>query len=164
MATNDLIILIVGIVVAFLILRFITKVLSKLLAFLIVVGGVVYLLFFWKGTGIVKLGNENFIVNELKTKYCDAPKEGKNVKCDCIIKPIYDDIHSQYSDQQLMELKENKIKSIRIVYQSIKAHKDEIKDCLKEQKAEGEWDSFIKDVTNSGPGGDSSIINEIQRL
>ena len=146
MPLEDIIILAIAIVVVFLIIRFITRIFFKLIGVLIVIAFAVYLLFFWRG-GLLDIGNENFILNELKAKYCT--EQPRSAKCECIIEPIYQDIRQKYTEKEIEELQKHKAKSMAVILNSARKKREEIRICLKESNSENQWDEFVDDLKDS---------------
>lgn len=143
MNIESIIVLVIGIILAIVILRFITKILAKIIAFMIVAGFVIVVLFYWNG-GLVNLGKENFILYELQKKYCIEKQD--TIKCECIIEPLIADIESKYSENEIEELKENRLKSVQIIIQSIEDNRKQIKNCLEEKDSDHGWEDFIQDL------------------
>lgn len=141
---HDLIIVAAGIIVAIIIIKFVVKLAIKLVLLAIVILFVLYVLFVWHG-GLVNLGQDDFLLNELREDYCEIKAD--EVKCNCIIEPIYSDIRSRYPDEEIDELKGNRVKSVQVIFKSAKTKKDEIKECLRKYKSENKWDEFIDELT-----------------
>ena len=144
METN-VIVIIAAIIVGLIVLKFITKVIVKLVSFALVAGFVVFVLFYWNG-GVLNTGNSGFMLDELEQKYCH--EQVSEVKCNCIIEPISKDIRAKYSKQELAKLQQNKLKSVAIIGRTAVKHKKEIRDCLRANNALDEWDKFMKDLKN----------------
>jgi len=140
LSIKDWFVIIVAIIIGFLVIRFIAEVLIKIIGSIIVIGFAVYLLFFWNG-GLLDLGNKDFMLFELKEKYCDS--NYNEVKCNCIVMPIYNEIQTKYTEQQINEFKTNKIKSITIIFETLIHKRSEIHECLKQNNALQAWDEFI---------------------
>lgn len=153
MISGNLIVIILMIIAAFIVLRFVVKIIAKIIAFLVILVLIGYLLFFWNG-GLLDLGNKDFMLNELEQKYCVEQKD--EVKCDCIVKPLINDIEDKYTAEEITQMQERKLKSLRVIVQSLKENKTEIQQCLKERNAEGVWKDFLQDLKNT------DVKNEIQ--
>ena len=146
MSIENILILAVLIVLAFILIRFLTKVVVKLLIFAIIVALIAYVLFYWNG-GIINLGKHEFIIYELEQKYCYEKMD--TVKCDCIILPLKEDIESKYSAEELDMATQNRQEAIDILMTSIRENQDQIRACLKENNAGHAWKEFIEDLKDS---------------
>ncbi len=145
MEIENIIILGVVIVLAVIVIKFVTKFLAKLIAFLIVAGLIFYALFYWDG-GILSLGNEDFMLYELRQKYCI--EEEDKTKCDCLIQPLIDDVESKYSPEEIQRFRRNKIKSINIITSSIRSKRVEIRQCFKENKSDKSLEENLEEIKN----------------
>lgn len=144
MDLTDIIIIVVGIILLILVLRFIAKNILKIIGVLIIIVVFGYFLLFYKG-GLLDLGNKDFILNELKEKYC--VEQIDEIKCECIIEPLFNDITSQYSLEELAELQKDKTKSLEIIFKSLRDNRAEIKSCLKEREAPKQmWNDFVDEL------------------
>lgn len=142
MDIENIIILGVVIVLAVIIIRFVTKILAKIVAFLIMTAVILYALFYWDG-GIIALGNEDFMLYELEKKYCEEKKD--TVKCECLVRPLIDDIESRYSAEEIQKFRKNKIKSINIITGSFTENYESIRQCFKENKSEDSFRENLKE-------------------
>ena len=148
--TNTLIAIGIIIVVAIILIRFIAQIFFRFIGVLLLLGVAAYFLFFWNG-GLLDVGNKDFILYELEEKYC---REDNPVKCDCIIKPIKSDIESRYSSTQIAEFKKDKLKSFKVLYESVNRKKSEIKKCLEDKNALNIWDDFTKEIIGFDKDGE----------
>jgi len=144
MELQTIIIIVIAIIIGILILKFLSKIAVKLILLIIVIAVVIYFLLFWQG-GQLDIGNQDFIMIELQQEYC---QDDKNLaKCECIINPVMTDIRREYSNHDLLELQQDKLKSLRIIFKSLNDNKDEIRQCLKEKDALYVWDDFVDEIT-----------------
>lgn len=144
MEIQTIIIIVIAIIIGILILKFLSKIAFKVILLILVIALVVYFLLFWQG-GQLDLGNKDFIMIELQQKYC---QDDKNLaKCKCIIDPVMNDIRQEYSNRELLELQQDKLKSLRVILKSLNEKKDEIRQCLKENDALYVWDDFVDEIT-----------------
>lgn len=146
MTLENIIILAVLIVLAFIIIRFLTKILAKLIAFAVVAALIIYVLFYWNG-GILNLGKNEFIIYDLEQKYCVEKYD--TVKCDCIIQPLKDDIESKYTAEELEALKGKQKESLNILMNSYRENQESIHECLKENNSGDAWKEIIEDLKSS---------------
>lgn len=148
--TNTLIAIGIIIVVAIILIRFIAQIFFRFIGVLLLLGVAAYFLFFWNG-GLLDVGNKDFILYELEAKYC---KEANSVKCDCIIQPIKKDIESRYSSSQIAEIQKDKLKSFKILYESVNRKKTEIQRCLGDKKSSNVWGDFMKEIIGFDKDGE----------
>ncbi len=146
MSVENIIILVVVVLIAFIIIRFLTKILAKLIAIAIVAALIIYVLFYWNG-GILNLGKNEFIIYDLEQKYCVEKYD--TVKCDCIIKPLLEDIESKYTTKELDALKGKQKESLDILMNSYRENQESIHECLKENNSGDAWKEIIEDLKSS---------------
>lgn len=156
---SNTIMLIAGIVVLFLLIRFVTKIIVKIVGAVFVLGFLVYVLFYWNG-GMLDLGNKDFMLKELQQKYCHVP-EGK-IKCDCIIEPLMDDIYARHSAQEIEKLQNSKAKSLLEISRSMARQRKEIMQCLHEKNATNQWDEFLKELKDMGENLPQNALDSLQ--
>lgn len=142
MEIENIIILGIVIVVAFLVIRFVTKVLAKVIAFLIVAAVVVYFLFYWDG-GFISIGKKEFILYELEEKYCS--EDGDNIKCECMIKPLLEDIRSKYTEEEIKSIGKDNRETIKILRKSIQENREVIRECYQENKTNNSMKENLED-------------------
>lgn len=143
METN-VIVIIAAIIIGFIVLKFITKVIVKLISVAVVAGFIIFVLFYWGGGGVLNTGNTGFMLDELEQKYCH--EQVSEIKCNCIIEPISNDVRSRFNKQEIAELQQNKMKSMRVLLMSALRNKAQIQKCLRDNNALDEWDKFMKDL------------------
>lgn len=146
MTLENIIILAVLILLAFVVIRFLTKILAKLIAFAIVAALIIYVLFYWNG-GLINIGKDTFIIYDLEEKYCEEKMD--TVKCNCIIQPLKEDIESKYTAEELDEIKNDRSESLEILMNSIRENQESIKECLQENKSGNAWNEFLDDLKSS---------------
>ncbi len=154
---TNVIIVSLAFITVILILKFIVKKLFKIIGFFIVVAALFAYLY---TTGVISYNKDNKIMkkvketvkmdislSDLKTKYCSGnlSKDDK-IKCECIIEPLYKDLTSRFSNKELDDLKDNKLKLLRVFTETINRNKDEIKKRLKEKDASYLWDDFMSEI------------------
>jgi len=146
MSIENILILAVLIVLVFVIIRFLTKILARLIAIAAVAALVIYVLFYWNG-GLANLGKDQFILYDLEEKYCAEPMD--TIKCECIIQPLKTDIEAKYSPEELYELRSNRKKSLDIIMDSYRENQKIINNCLKESNAGFSWKEFLDEIKSS---------------
>jgi len=144
------VIVIVAVVLLFSILKFATKIIMKIFGAFFIVAAAVFVLFYWNG-GLLNLGNENFMLDEMQAKYCNS---GQTVKCECIITPVLTKIKAEYSGEEFTKLQSNKTKSLMVILETLTKNRTEIRDCLREKNALNEWDEFVNDLKNNDSGNE----------
>lgn len=143
METQNIIILIVAVIIGILLIRFVAKVLFKVIIFLALVAAICYLIFFYKG-GIKNSGDKKNVLYELQDRYCKEKFD--TIKCDCIINPLINDLTVRYKPDEIMVISKDPGKSAEIIVKLLNENKTEIKECLKEKNATYVWEDFIKDL------------------
>ena len=162
MEMNSLLTLGIGIVVILLIIKFVTKLLFKLIGLTIIVAiGAIYM---YSYTDYFETHKDNKFVNEIgnkiekhkdskiinaitdkinlkslkeyENKFCkDEASENDKIKCKCIITPILDDLKSKYTNKELNELYKNKSAYIKELLKSFTNNKEKIKKLLEQNDA-----------------------------
>ena len=148
MSIENIIIIAMAIIVSVVIIRFVTKVLAKLIAIAIVGFALFYVLFQWNG-GLLNLGKDKFIIYDLEQKYCVDKMD--SVKCNCIVLPLKADIESKYKAEELEKINEDRVAALKVFYQSIEENRESIKACLDENNSGGAWKEFIDDIKSFWP-------------
>ncbi len=151
-------------VVGLLIFRLVFKTGLKILGTTFVFGAIV--VGFLVGTGKMDMNNfqvsaSDFKLMDLNEMYC-GEKGIDKVICDCIVKPLDEKIHAQYTAEEVEKLKNNKALWLKTIYSLLKEHKGDFIRRLREQNAEDKWDDFINQFT--GIGLDPAIEKQINQL
>lgn len=139
----DIIVVLIGILIAIYIAVKITKTVIKIIAYTLIVIILVGAMYYWH-TGNIELHSNKFMMENLKKKYCD--NDADSIKCNCIVMPVYEDIKSQYDEKELQAIAKNKVKTIRVVLQSVSRQKENIQSCLRDNNALDQWDAFLKEI------------------
>lgn len=147
MEIKEIIILTLIIIVCIVVLRFITKNFFKIIGIIVVIGIILFFLFLWKG-GLIKFGQDEFVLIELQNEYCGENYD--TVYCDCIINPLLKDILSEYNLEELNEIRKDNLKTAKIIYESIRRNKKDINKCLNKNKSGSLWKEFIESLKNNG--------------
>ena len=146
----NIVVVVLAIVVGFIVIKFVAKVIFKLIGFVIILLLTLYMLFYWNG-GLLDLGNNHFMLYELEQKFC---KTEKKEICNCIIQPLIVDVEQQYRPDNIEEIKSNKMKSVKIILKSMHKNKLSIKECLKMNDADSLWGVFKKELLLDNIGSD----------
>jgi len=143
------------VIIAFAILRFAAKVVSKLIAIVLLIAAVLVFMYH-KGLGPFEQNHISIV--ELEVKYCQLEKDPE--KCECIVKPLKADIEKRFTQQELEELKKNRIKGAYILNKSFQANKEMIALCLAEKDAIGEIKEFQDDLLPF----DNKIVKKLSKI
>ena len=157
MEINNLLMLGIGLIVVFLIIRFVAKLIFKIIGLFIIVTLVAGYMYFY--TDYFETHTDNKIVNTITDKFeikslkdyeKQFCKNGKSeidkIKCKCIIKPILDDLKTKYSKKELKELFKNKAAYIKELIGAITRNKKKIKKLLDENNASHLWDETSENL------------------
>ena len=140
-----------GIILSFIIIKFIAKNIIKFIGITVLV--VAFGFYLWYVFGDSQNGNIAKIVSfspaAIHTAYCEDMKtHSDSLKCECIVEPIYEDLKQRLSADELKSMKNDKIKFITEVRESINNKKQEIKNKLKDRQAGYLWDEFKQEIKN----------------
>ena len=134
METTQIILIIAAIILSFMALKLVTKILFRLIIILITI-----VLFF--------MGYQHFsgtnIIDETK-KFCN--NNSQPIKCTCFFKPIYSDLTSRFSEEEIDLLKTNKLKSNIEFGKSYKIKEKEIKKCFEDIGQTTILEEVLKDI------------------
>ncbi len=145
-------IVIIGAILLIIFLFSVLKKIIRTVLVIIAVLGLVYYIFLF--SNIMRPAGEHskFSIDNIKEKYCSNMVTHKDsVKCEFIITPIYDDIKSRYTNDELLELERNPVEYFKIINQSIKRNKADIMKNLAKNKEQQIWDNFINDLKHNYP-------------
>ncbi|MBN1253490.1 MAG: hypothetical protein JXR51_16160 [Bacteroidales bacterium] len=148
---------IIGIFIIALIIRFVTKMLFKFVGLILVIvllGGYMYFNTDYfenhQDSVIVKAISEKIKIkslNEYQKQYCENQKSKlDSIKCECFIKPIFEDLSSKYSSKELEELYKDKNAYVKAIIGAVKRNQDKIKKLLEENNALHLWNGTIKNL------------------
>ena len=123
MDLQNIIILIVSIILAFFAIKYITKIIFKLLILIVI---------FLSGLILYQqLSNTNMIDN-VESLYCHDNEV--NIKCECFVMPILADLNKRFpSENEIEKIKSQKIKSNTEFLKSFTNVEEEIKICFEEK-------------------------------
>ena len=122
-------------------IQFATKFIFKLIGWVIVLLGGVYVLYHF---GIGPFAKNPVNVIDLQTKYC--VEEVDEDICDCVITPIRNDMNNRFSKEELTELEDKRGEALYVFQKSFSKVKPEVVACLAKRDAESKLDEFIKDL------------------
>ncbi len=141
----------IAIIAIVLIIRFLKKVIKKILIATVVFVFGLYSLF---ATGIydfndvnIKNVEYNFSIEDLQNKFCKEDMNYRDsIKCYVIISPICEDIIKNYSQKELKQMEWNKYKMFIALKKTIKEKQNNIHENLKETNTLYIWNDFINDI------------------
>jgi hypothetical protein len=123
--------------VAILVIRFAAKFLTKVIGLSLLIIGV-SLFMYSKGLGPFK---QNYLdLAALEDKYCFEQLDED--KCECIVKVLRDDLKGRFSEAELEEMREQRIKGAYVLKKSLDMQKDVIGFCLKKRGAPSKLKDF----------------------
>jgi len=153
MEYSTIIIGFVAVVVIFIIIKIAISKLIKILVIVLILAGLTVYGFFKFGSAnesisFVKIFTE-YSVDDMKDLY----KNGKMSKTDsiryeCILQPISDDLHSRFSENELNELKNHRLKYAKEVFNSYRNKKSLIKEKFKNRNEPELYTDFEDKVKN----------------
>jgi len=157
MEMNSLLMLGIGLVVIVLIIKFVAKMIFKLIGLVIIIAIAIGYMYFYtdyfethKDNKIINAITDNINVKSLKDYEKQFCKDGKSeidlIKCKCIIKPLLNDLKSKYSKKELKELFKNKAAYIKELIAAITRNKEKIKKLLDENNASYLWDETSENL------------------
>jgi hypothetical protein len=161
MATSTLIAAAALVVVIFLIIK-IAKTVIRLILIVVGIGLAVY---FWRGgnwNSLQNAGIESLLgdttLEGLKTRICGGA--GSNdVKCACIAMPLYQDIASRLSPEEIAAIDKSRSKVQEELKKSLANRKKEITDCLLAKKGP-EYMEQIKTITEMAAEATIGVIEK----
>ncbi|WNJ18091.1 hypothetical protein [Pontibacter sp. G13] len=143
-ATNSLLLFIaaaLGILVAFKVAR----VLLKGVYVVLITLGVMY---FWQGGSVDDLKSKAVealvhqgTLEEVFKSYCDRQTQ-LDIKCECLLTPIYDDLFERLTPEEIEEANQNKKLRRREVMLSLHIKKEEIKSCYVKRRSR-QYERFL---------------------
>lgn len=143
MGESWLIIILVA-VVGFAVIKWASKAMAQIL------GGVFLLLAIAGSMYVLNLGpfkREVASMDGLRKKFCVEAKT--EIKCDCIVDKIEQDLLKRFTNEELQELEENRLQLMYAMVKSFQAKEDEIDKCLEAKNAMHEKEEFVEEVLDS---------------
>jgi len=151
--TTANIIIILGAIALIVLFVAILKKIIKTVLIIVTILGLLYYVFIFSNMFKAPDEHANFSIDKIKEKYCtELLTHSDSVKCFMIINPIYNDLKSKYTEDELLALERNPIEYFKILNKSIKDNKSDILKDLAKNKEEQIWDNFIGDLKNRYPG------------
>ncbi|MBN2664338.1 MAG: hypothetical protein JXR68_11865 [Bacteroidales bacterium] len=149
-ATNILVIL--GAIALIILLVSVLKKVIRTVLVIIAILGLAYYVFLFSNMFKDPNQHANFSIDNIKQKYCsNIVTHSDSVKCYMIVDPIYNDIKSKYTEEELLDLERNPIEYLKVLNQAINRNKSDILKNLSKNKEQQIWDNFINDLKNRYP-------------
>ncbi len=138
MDLTQIIIIIVAILVAWIVFKLVTGFIFKIVLPILILLIVGYFAFKY-----YKSGN---LIENITVAYCEG-NDVDEVKCECFVKPIISDLESRLSAEDLIELKNNSLKSAEEFHKSYKNKQEEINSCFESKgKTKNMADDLFEDI------------------
>ena len=131
METTQIIIIIAAIILSLMALKFVTKLLFRLILVLIM------LIVFY-------MGYQHFSGTNILDNISKLCNQDNDLKCECFTKPILKDINTRFNDEEIKKIKQNKLKCNIEFGRSFQTKELEIKKCFNKH---GET-SLLEEVLN----------------
>tara|TARA_B100001250_G_C19734544_1_gene760143 strand:+ start:858 stop:1310 length:453 start_codon:yes stop_codon:yes gene_type:complete len=134
----DIVILVIGIILSLALLKLATKILFRLIIFLVIlIGGYV---------GYQQIFEKN-IIDDTYNLYCHEKTE---IKCTCFVQPILAALENKFPKEELDKLKNNKLKCNTEFIKAYRLHEQKIKTCLNQNGENNILEEIVKDIKKSG--------------
>lgn len=147
---------IIAIVLALAVLKFVSRIIGKLIGFVVIIGLVGAVMYFngWGPFQTTATSPEH-----LMDTYCrnDHPQPAY---CECIVKPIVADLERRFSPRELDDLNEKRLESAYAFKKSLEAQKLTITQCLESRDEEGLLREFLLNLS----GLPESVIEGVDLL
>ena len=134
----DIVMLIAGIILSLALLKLATKILFRLIVFLVIlIGGYV---------GYQQIFEKN-IIDDTYNLYCHEKAE---IKCTCFVTPILSELESKFPKEELEKLKKNKLKCNTEFIKAYRLNEQKIKTCLNQNGENNILEEILKDIKQNG--------------
>jgi len=117
MEPTQIIIIIAAVILSFMALKFVTKLLFRLIIILIVI-----IIFY--------MGYQHFSGTNIIDNISNLCQNENNLKCTCFTTPILNDLNTRFDSKELENIKKNKLKCNIEFGRSFQAKETEIKKCF----------------------------------
>ena len=150
METSEMILLGIAAIIALFILVRIAKTIFKVI---IVVAILAALFFLLKGGSLDSLMGpsvnnifQNTTITQLMDQHC-SPEKRNDLKCKCIVTPVYNDLTIRFDSKELAELEENKKRMAEEMLRSLQNKRAYVQECMGDKKESGlKWLKKVKDI------------------
>lgn len=137
--------IIISIVLLALVVRFVSKLIVRILASLLIVVAVLGLMYY-QGWGPFK--QDLISIQALEERYC-VEQTDRDI-CDCIVQAVRKDMDDRFSKVEMAAIQSDRAKQAYVLSKSLTAIKPQAKACLAERNAEEKYEAFIHQLL---PGG-----------
>ena len=127
-------------IVVFLVLKFATKFIVKLVAVLCLLVLAIAAMYYYSWGPFEK---ESLSLDELKQNYCG--EGGDEDICQCIVKLLEADLDMRVDEEERSSLESDKLKSLYAMQKSLSTTKPEAMECLAAKGEEDKYEEFLKD-------------------
>lgn len=141
---------------AFIVLRFATRWIGKLIGFLVLIVLAIGAMYF---SGLGPFQKTATSPYRLMDRYC-SPNHPEPAYCECIVKPVVTDLMSRFTEGELEDLRKNRWESAYAFKKSLEAQKATVDLCLNERNKDDLLKKFLLDLS----GVPDEIINELGDL
>lgn len=138
--------LVIVLILAFVIIRFATKILFKILGFLLVVVAVAVVMYY---LSIGPFKNDRTDIFKLEDRYCS--EDGDVDICECIIEKTMTDMNNRFTEAERLELRENRAKALYAFVRVMEANKEECTKCLEDRGVEEKYGEFLAELAEVAP-------------
>ena len=133
METTQILIIIAAIILSFMALKFVTKLLFRLIIILITV-----IIFY--------MGYQHFSGTNILDNISKLCEDENNLKCTCFTTPILNDINSRFSKDEVEKIKKNKLKCNIEFGRSFQAKETEINKCFDQYGQTSILEEILSDI------------------
>jgi len=138
MLLTQIIIIIIAIAAAWIVFKLLTKFIFKIVLPILIILIGVYFAYQYYGPGD--------LFESITELYCEGDNIDQ-VKCECFVQPIISDLESRLSVEEILELKNNPLKSTEEFHTSYKNKKEVINSCFQDKgESENLADDILKDI------------------
>tara|TARA_B100000530_G_scaffold330926_1_gene274962 strand:+ start:899 stop:1285 length:387 start_codon:yes stop_codon:yes gene_type:complete len=122
------------------VIKMVTKILFKLIIVVLIITGLFVTYQVFSGTNII---------DSVTILYCDNENRDE-VKCQCFVEPIITDLKSRFNEQELLELKAQKLRANTEFIKSYKLQEQNIKTCFTDHNSSSILEEILQDIKSSG--------------
>ncbi len=132
---------IIAFVVLAFVIKFATRLIIKVLGFLLVVGVAVGFMYYYS---IGPFEGKEVSIAALRFEYCGNEMTQDEDVCDCVVELADSDMKNRFSAEELTDIKQSKYKSTHVLIRSLDATKTEALQCLASRDAEHKYKEMIQ--------------------
>ena len=102
-------------------------------------------------------------ISFLEEKYCNAGDEESQAICDCILSRASADLNKRFTEDELLEINEDRLKSAYSLQKSLLVVKESAEKCLEDKNQKEAWAQFTRDLAtldNNFLGQVGDLINQ----